>query len=95
VPRIPVAGVSSQVLDYLFDEFRIWPKIKDGRLTSTCLKGIASHNWPNATSFIIKHSLPNGKHVVTTHCVKDDSGNVLHWDAKDIRLNDVRLWRAE
>ena len=95
MPRIPTAGVSSQVLDCLFQEFDVWAKIEDGRLGSTYGKGVPSHSWPNATSFIIRHRLPNSKHVVTTHCVKDDSGTVFHWDVKDIRLGDVRLWRAE
>jgi len=95
MPRVPTAAVSSQVLNDLFEECEIWAKIKDGRLTSTFHSGIRSHNWPDATSFIVKHSLPDGKHVVTTHCVKDDHGTVFHWDAKDILLDGIRLWRAE
>lgn len=92
--RIPTAVVSSEVLNHLFDEFDIWAKIQDGRLTSKPIDGVPSYTWPNATSLIIKHFAPNGKHIATTHCVKDDSGHVLHWDAKDFRLHEVRLWRA-
>ena len=96
MPRIPTAEVSLEVLNCLFDEFDIWAKIRDGRLTSKPIPVpvIPSWAWPNAVSTIIKHFLPNGKHIVTTHCVKDDSGHVFHWDAKDFRLHQVRLWRA-
>ncbi len=94
--RITTAEVPREVLDCLFDEFDIWAKIQDGRLSSEPKPGTPtpSHNWQNATSMIIKHFMPNGKHIATTHCIKDkDSGDVLHWDAKDLRLHDVRLWR--
>ena len=92
--RIPTAEVPKEVLDHLFDEFDIWAKIHDGRLTSNPVGAAPSYTWPNATSLIIKHSLPNGKHIATTHCIKDESGQIFHWDAKDFRLNDLRLWRA-
>ena len=88
------AGVSSEVLNRLFDEFNIWAKIHDGRLTSKPLGGIPSRTWPNATSFIIKHFIPDGKHIATTHCIKDDNGHIYHWDAKDFRLHEVCLWRV-
>jgi len=94
MPRIPTAEVPKEVLDYLFDEFDIWAKIHDGRLISEPIDGLPSSTWPNATAMIIKHFLPDGKHIATTHCVKDDSGHVFHWDTKDLRLHDVRLWRA-
>lgn len=94
MPSIPTAEVSIELLNYLFDDFDIWAKIRDGRLTSRPIGGTPSRKWPNATSVIIKHSIPNGKHIATTHCVKDDSGRVFHWDAKDLRLHEVRLWRA-
>ena len=92
--RIPTAGVPIVILNRLFDEFDIWTKIQDGRLTSECVSPTPSLAWSNATSLIIKHFLPDGKHVITTHCIKDNaSGKVLHWDAKDIKLGDVRLWK--
>lgn len=91
--RIPTDEVSLEILNYLFNEYDIWAKISDGRLISKVVGASPSHTWPNATSLIIKHFLPNGKHIATTHCVKDTNNNVLHWDAKDFRMNDVRLWR--
>jgi len=92
--RIPTAEVSLEVLNYLFKEFDIWAKIRDVRLTSRSVGATPSCTWPHATSLIIKHFLPNGKHIATTHCVKDASCHVLHWDAKDLRLSEVRLWRT-
>lgn len=93
MPTIPTAEVPAEVLDSLFQEFDIWVKIKDSRLKSEIVSPVPSSRWPEATSMIIKHFLPNGKHVATTHCVKDSAGRILHWDAKDLRLNEVRLWR--
>lgn len=94
MPRISIAEVSIEILNYLFDEFDIWAKVLDGRLSSKPLKPTPSKAWSNATSMIIKHYMSNGKHIATTHCIKDDNtGNVLHWDAKDFKLHDVRLWR--
>ena len=94
--RIPTAEIPREVLESLFNDFNIWDKIRNGHLVSkpiarTCAP---SYDWPNATSFMIKHFLPNGKHVATTHCIKDNKGQVLHWDAKDFRLRDLCLWRA-
>ena len=92
--RIPTVEVTSEVLDCLFDELDIWTMIHTGQLTSKPCDAVPSYTWPNAMSVIIKHSKPNGKHIATTHCIKDDSGHVFHWDAKDLRLHDLRLWRA-
>lgn len=94
MPRIATAEVSIELLNYLFDEFAIWAKIHDGRLSSETRKHTPAHDWPNAISMIIKHFTANGKHIATTHCVKDiNSGDVLHWDAKDLKIQEVRLWR--
>ena len=95
MPRIPTAGVTRELLDSLFDEFNIWGKIDDGRLTSESVaeKDAPSRQWPNAMSRIIKHFMPDGKHIATTHCILNDEGHVFHWDAKDFRMYDVRLWR--
>lgn len=92
--RIPTAEISPGLLNQLFDEFEIWLKIKEGRLTSETIAQVPSSHWLNATSMIIKHFKPGGKHIATTHCVKDGKGNVLHWDAKDLRIYEVCLWRA-
>jgi len=96
VPRLTTAELSIEILDYLFNEFDIWAMIHDGRLSSEIIPDTPTPStaWPNATAMILKHFKPNGKHIATTHCVKDNkSGDVLHWDAKDLRLRDVRLWR--
>ena len=93
--RIPTAVIDKLLLDMLFEEFAIWEKIQDGRLTSEPLPKSArpSTSWPGSFSQIIKHRLPNGKHVVTTHRVVAPDGIIHHQDAKGIRLRDVRLWR--
>ena len=96
MPRVTTAEVPLEVLDCLFDEFDIWAKIQDDRLSSEPKPGTPtpSHDWPNATSMIIIHRLPNGKHITTTHCIRHDkTGDVLHWDAKDLIVGDVRLFR--
>ena len=94
MPKITTVEISLELLDFIFNEFGIWQKIKDGCLSSERRKPKPSYIWPNATAFIIKHNLPNGKHIATTHCVKEnESGKVLHWDAKDLWLRDVCLWR--
>ncbi len=89
----PAVSVSLELLNLLFDEFDIWQKIKDGRLTSVELRPYPSKAWTNATSLIIKHFLGGSKHVATTHCIRDGNGVIVHWDAKDIHFSQVCLTR--
>lgn len=91
--KIKTSEVSEKALDILFDESEIWDKISDGRLISCHLKPVPSRSWPNAMSMMIKHFSPNGKHIATTHCVKGKNNQVFHWDAHDLRVNDIRFWR--
>ena len=95
MPRKPSAEISRELLDILFEEFDIWPKVRDGRLTSSPLvdKDVPSHHYPDALSRIVKHSLPNGKHVATSHRIEAVDGAILHEDAKDFHLQEVCLWR--
>ena len=96
MPKITTAKVTQDELNHLFDEFDIWAKIQDGYLSSEPKPGAdtPSYDWPNATSMIIKHCRSDGKHVATTHCIKDNKiGRVLHWDAKDLIVGDVKLTR--
>lgn len=88
------AEVSIEVLDILFNDLNIWFYINKGHLQSLKLNPAPARNFKNASSVIIKHLKPNGKHIATTHCIKDnETGKVLHWDPKDIVINDVCLWR--
>ena len=91
----PTAQVSRELLDSLFEEFDLWNKIRDGRLTSFPLprKDVPSRLWPGALSRIVKHNLPSGKHLATTHRVEAPDGTILHEDAKDFHLQEVCLWR--
>lgn len=91
--KIPTVEITLDLLELLFTDLGIWDKIRNCTLLNRRLYSKPSHTWPRATSMIIKHFLPNGKHVATTHCIKDNTGRILHWDAKDLRLGDVRLWR--
>ena len=93
--RKPTAQVQIELLENLFEEFDIWNKIRDGRLFSLPLpkKDVPSHHYTNALSRIVKHSLPNGKHIATTHRIEANDGTILHEDAKDFRLQEVCLWR--
>ena len=93
--RIITAEVDRSLLDVLYEEFSIWIKIQDGRLTSEVVlrKTVPSRNWANALSQIVKHRLPNGKHIATTHRIIAAGGIVYHQDAKDILFQGIRLWR--
>lgn len=94
MPYIQTTEVSAECLDSMFNKFDIWSKIKNGHLRSETLPEVPAKAFPDATSVIIKHFDANGKHIATTHCIKDCKGSILHWDAKDLRINDVRLCRA-
>ena len=95
MPRKPTARVSIDLLNVLFDEFDVWDKVRDGRLVGLPLpkKDAPSHHYPGSLSRIVKHSLPNGKHVATTHRIETADGAILHEDAKDFHLQEVCLWR--
>jgi len=89
------AEISKELLESLFEEFDLWNKIRDGRLNSLALpeKDVPSRRYPNAFSRIVKHSLPNGKHIATTHRIEAANGDIVHEDAKDFLLQEVCLWR--
>ena len=95
MPGKPTARVSIDLLNILFDEFDIWTKARDGRLLSLPVprKDAPSHHYPGSLSRIVKHSLPNGKHVATSHRIEAQDGTILHEDAKDFHLQEVCLWR--
>ena len=94
MPRITTLEVSRPILNSMFRKFNIWGGIRAGDLVSDIVDSRPSSTWPNATSQIIKHLTIDGKHVATTHRIQDSAGRVLHWDAKDFRLKDIRYWRA-
>ena len=91
--RLPTKEISKSILKSMFRKFDIWRKIKCDQLTSIITGSYPSRQWPDATSEIIKHYTLIGKHIATTHRVRDSSGKILHWDAKDIRLNQVCYYR--
>ncbi len=95
MPRVPTVQIPPDLLESLFVDYDLWTKISDGKLSYEPIaeRDAPSHSWPNATSRIVKHSLPEGKHIATTHRIVDHEGNTLHWDAKDFVMDDVRLWR--
>ena len=95
MPRKPTAQISKELLDSLFKDFAILSKIEDGRLLSIPLssKDLPSHHYPDAVSRIVKHYLPNNRHVATTHRIEARDGAILHEDAKDLHLQEVCLWR--
>lgn len=94
MPRVTTVKVSRPVLNSMFRKFDVWRRIRAGKLTSDIVDSRPSSTWPNAISEIIKHFTIDGKHTATTHRVQDSTGRVLHWDAKDFRLKDIRYWRA-
>jgi len=94
MPRVSTVEVSRPVLNSIFRKLNIWTRIRAGDLASDIVDSRPSSSWPNATSQIIKHLTVDGKHIATTHRIQDAAGRVLHWDAKDCRLRDIRYWRA-
>ena len=90
----PTVEVPRDFLEYMFKEFDIWENINNKHLKSKIVKEAPAKDYPNSTSEIIKHFKPGGKHVATTHRIRDNKGSVLHWDAKDLRINDIKLWRV-
>ena len=95
MPRIPTAEIDLSLLNILFEEFDLWLKIQDGRLTTEPIPKatVDSTHWPGSFSQIVRHRLPNGKHVATTHRIIALDGTIDHQDAKDILLQGMRLWR--
>ncbi len=90
-------------LEYLFNNYNMWEKIKKGILKTVVGNMIPAHNYENATSMILKHLLPSGRQVATTHCIIPDKytifyclktkdfSNVLHWDATNVYMGEVVL----
>jgi hypothetical protein len=94
MPQRITAEVSTDVLNILFNDLNLWQYIKNGQLKSIKLKSVPARDYPHASSRIILHFLPNGKQIATTHCITDNkTGKVLHWDAKDIIINGICLFR--
>ena len=91
----PTAEISFEMLEELFQEFDIWAKIRDGRLSSIIIanKDTPAHHYADSVSRIVKHRLPGGRHIATTHRIEDPQGNILHEDAKDFHMQEICLWR--
>ena len=93
MPKIPNIQIPFTALEQLFNKLDIWSKINDGRLNSRVVYHTPSKKYSNPTSEIIKHFTSDGKHVATTHRIRDKTGEVLHWDAKDVKYKGFRYWR--
>ena len=95
MPTKSTAKVSREVLVVIFEDFDLWAKIRDGRLLSIIVtaKDSPSHHYPDAKSRIVKHFIPNGRHLATTHRIENNEGNILHQDAKDFHFRDLILTR--
>lgn len=95
MPHLQTKEVSAECLESMFNKYDIWSKIKNGHLKSETLPSVPAKAFDDATSVIIKHFDTNGKHIATTHCIRDCKGSILHWDAKDLLVNGTKLWRAK
>ena len=95
MPTKPTVKVSPEVLAVVFEDFNLWAKIEDGRLLSTIVsaKDSPARHYPDATSRIVKHLIPRGRHIATTHRIEDSNGNILHQDAKDFHFPGLILTR--
>ena len=91
----PTIAVSAEELGALFDALEIWSKIRDGRLTSVPVPGSRRPSWDYAggPSEIIRHQNRTGYQVATTHRITAPDGSVPHWDAKDLHVGDIVIWR--
>lgn len=90
--KLRTVEVTQDNLNKLFDNSQIWEKIKDGRLSSKEIKSVPSKSWAKATSQIILHFNKKDRYVATTHRIITDDGQVVHWDARNIRIGNMCYW---
>jgi hypothetical protein len=90
--RIPTVEVCVVVLKSMYRKFDIWRGIKNGELVNRVVYNSPSHSVHNGTSQIVKHFTTDWRHIATTHRIRDSSGRIVHWDAKDIRIGGVCYW---
>jgi len=68
----------------------LWEQIADGSLTSEAVPRsivpATNPRYEGAISRMLIHRDASGRHVCTTHQIVDGEGNVLHWDASDVKL---------
>jgi len=87
--------VEQEVLDSLFDVWRLWDKIDSGALSSEVIpRTIAPgrHRYAGAQSAILKHRTSTGRTVAATHRIRDSDGKTLHWHPETIRVGGVTLY---
>ena len=92
--NVPTIEVSEPVLKSMFRKYGIWKKIKSRQISRRVIQNRPSTRWPRSSSQIILHVTPQGKHIATTHRVIRRNGQVVHWDARNIRLGGVCYWIA-
>ena len=90
--------ISYDDMQLLFAEFGIWSKIESSCLESEIIvrDPATNPNYQDCTSEIIKHFDTNGKHIATTHrIIKNSDNSIVHWDAKDILFDNIRIYRTK
>jgi hypothetical protein len=92
--RIATVEVSKEELESMYVKYEIWEKINNGELTIYPLNPVTSTSYLNCTSQMLLHFTLTGKHIATTHRIREKNGRVVHWDAHDIRIEGVCYWRA-
>ncbi len=95
MPRSPTLQVAAAELAALFEALEVWAKIRDGRFTTAPVLRARrpSTSITGGFSDILRHATAIGYHVATTHRITAADGSIVHWDAKDLRIGEVVIWR--
>jgi len=80
----------------MFKDSNIWNTISNGSLSTKRLSGVPSVTYRNCTSRILLHFDSEGNLVASTHRImNENTGRILHWDAKGIQAGDTRYERGD
>jgi len=87
--------VTANEFEQLFQALEIWDKIRNGRLSTEEIPRRASPSdaWPGATSSMLVHRNSVGMRVATTHRIRYPDGRTPHWDASNLLVGDIVLYR--
>jgi hypothetical protein len=93
--KLLTTQILPEEMEVLFQALDLWRKIDDGRLTSDPIpkSRVPSWHYSPGISEIVRHRNNAGFHIATTHRVVMLDGSIPHWDAKDIHIGEITLYR--
>jgi len=93
--RPPTVKISREEIQALFIEYSIRQRIDRQELTNEpeVEKDAPARIAPGGVSRIVKHSDASGYHIATSHVIIDQSGEIVHRDAKDVLIAGIRYTR--